>query len=98
MVRLRLTPLVLHRERPPPAPSLWKFHHIRHPHQPESERAQRKPSLDSHPGPGLPFLIMDPLVQDSALGCPTILLPHLLNVNQGALALAINKMLQGRKA
>jgi hypothetical protein len=97
VIRFGFAPFVLHREGLPATAGQWmELYHIGHPHQPEALGAQRQPTLDQHPGPGFYPLFMHPLVEDPAFGSQAIIGPNLFKMNQGALPLAENKMLQGR--
>ena len=47
--------------------------------------------------PGLAAHHIDALVQHPPLGCPAVLLPHLLQLDERALVRAVDQMLQRRK-
>ena len=72
-----------------------EFYHVRFADQAQSQRAQEEAAGDAHVSPGLGTLFVDALVQLLALHRAAIFAPLLLDVNQRALPLAEEQVLQG---
>ena len=79
-----------------PFPILWNSTTSALPIEPKPQGPQRDAVFDPHGPPRFPLLLVDLLVHDPALGGKAALGPHLLDMDQGALAGTENIVLQGR--
>jgi len=83
--------------QPLPALQMVEFHRVSFADQPQTQRTQRESKFNPNILASLPTAAIHPLVHYTALGCEYIFYPELLNVNQGALPLTKENVLEGGK-
>jgi hypothetical protein len=94
----RLATLVLHRIWPPTSLLISvKLHHIRLAGQAKAQGTQGQSGFDPNTVPAQMFATIHPLMHDAALSGEHIFRPDLLDMDQGALPLTEQQMLQSRE-